>query len=198
MSAQIERDFEFLAGVYFEGRFMVNMYEFTLNMDVNTDSMHEQNIAMDRIKFMIYEVFDNAVFVAESEKKVIEKYKDAGLNVCIIPEEPYDQIIALLLMLKFEAISENKLNMFDIVLTSKLSDEVRFKEDIVIAQATYPMQGWWNDSSPSLTCNVKSKNKKEKVVKLVSTNEWNDLGLSWKEKKETTNEIMFTSEILEK
>ena len=44
----------------------------------------------------------------------------------------------------------------------------------------------------------KSKNKKEKVVKLVSTNEWNDLGLSWKEKKETTNEIIFTSEILEK
>jgi hypothetical protein len=167
-------------------------------MDVHTDSIHEQNIAMDRIKFMIHEVFDNAVFVAESEKKVIEKYKDAGLKVCVLPEEPYDQIIALLLMLKFEAISENKLNMFDIILTSKLSDEVRFKEDIVIAQATYPMQGWWNDSSPSLTCNVKLKNKKEKVVKLVSTNEWNDLGLSWKEKSEPTNEIMFTSEILEK
>jgi hypothetical protein len=198
MSTTIQRDFTFHAAAYYAETFLMNTYDIQLTMTVETDSIREQNIAMDRIKFMIYEVFDNAVFVAESEKKVIEKYKDAGLKVCVLPEEPYDQIIALLLMLKFEAISENKLNMFDIILTSKLSDEVRFKEDIVIAQATYPMQGWWNDSSPSLTCNVKLKNKKEKVVKLVSTNEWNDLGLSWKEKSEPTNEIMFTSEILEK
>ena len=193
MSAQIERDFEFLAGVYFEGRFMVNMYEFTLNMDVNTDSMHEQNIAMDRIKFMICEVFDNAVFVAESEKKVIEKYKDAGLNVCIIPEEPYDQIITILLILKLNAIAEGRLNITDIYLESELSDSVRFSYDIETARHNpFGNKGWWLDSSTSIA-DVEKTTKKEKIVRLVKNTDWANVGLEW-EKKSKASEILFTTD----
>ena len=97
MNTQIEREFDFQAGVFFEDSFLMNFYEFTLFMEVNTDSIREQNVAMDRIKYLIYESLENSVFVNFKETKTIEKYMDAGLKVAVIPEDPYDQIIALIL-----------------------------------------------------------------------------------------------------
>ena len=98
MNATIERDFEFLAGVHFDDSFLMNRYEFTLAIEVNTESIIEQNVAMDRMKYMVYEAFENCVFVSNTEADVINKYTNAGIKVCAIPQEPYDQIISLTIM----------------------------------------------------------------------------------------------------
>lgn len=188
MTAHIEREFDFQAGVYFQGEFLINSYEFNLYLDVNTESIREQNIAMERLKYLIYESFENTVFVDFSETKTIQKYTDAGLKVCITPEAPYDQIIALLILLKANAICEDKLKITDISLVSKLSDNVKFIENIETATGAIVTEGWWSNSTPSL-CS-KHQNKKEKIVKLVK-DEWADLGLSWKEKKSKSTEVVF-------
>ena len=98
MTTRISREFEFLAAVHYEGNFLLNRYSVLLSMDVQTDSIAEQNIAMDRIKYLVHEVLDSAVFVQDLETKAIEKYQAAGLKTCILPEEPYDQIITILLL----------------------------------------------------------------------------------------------------
>lgn len=190
MNAQIERDFDFQAAVYFQNTFLINLYSFTINIEVNTESIHEQNVAMDRLKYLMYEVFENAVFIDENEQDVIKLYKAAGLKICTLPEEPYDQIIALLLMLKFESVCEGRLKMLNINFTSKLSDQVRFKEDILTAQHTYGDSGWWIEPTPSIECTKQKRQGKEKVVKL-KNNEWNETGLVWKEKREKSTEIVF-------
>lgn len=189
MSAQIERDFEFQACVYFEHEFLINHYNLTLVLEVNTEAIHEQNIAMERLKFLIYDCFENSVFVRLDELNVIEKYTNAGLKVCIIPDDPYDQIIALLILLKSNAVCEGKLKITDITLTSKLSDEVRFIENIETANNAISYEGWWNSKHPSLCSDIQTK--KGKVVKLVK-DEWSDLGLGWKEKKNKPAEVKFT------
>lgn len=195
MSTEIEREFTFQAGVYFEQQFIMNLYDFKLTLEVNTESIREQNVAMERIKFFIYEKLENCIFVNEKEKKIIEKYNDCNFKVCHIPEDPYDQIISLILLLKLEAITEGKLKILEIVLTSKLSDEVKFKEVIETARMHFGSDGWYNESSTSISGSNKISNKKEKIVKLVS-NDWNDVGLSWKEKQKSkqTAEILFISE----
>lgn len=189
MSATIERDFDFLACVYFQNEFLVNQYNFTFCMEVNTESIFEQNIAMERLKYLVYECFENSVFVAINETNIIEKYTNAGLKVCILPEEPYDQIVALLLLLKASYVTEEKLKITDIYLTSKISDDVRFIENIETAVNAMPVDGWWNNSLPSL-CS-KSQSKKDKVVKLVK-DEWASIGLGWKEKKSKSGEVLFS------
>jgi len=191
MSTKIEKDFSFQAIVYFKNNFLINSYHFTLIINVNTDSILEQNVAMDRIKYLTHEVFQNSVFINENEIAVIKKYIDAGLKVSIIPEDPYDQIIALLLMLKINSVCENRILVSKIILTSDLSDGVRFSEDVETAQQMFLKNGWWNEFNPSLTCTGKTKNKKEKVVKLIN-NEWNDVGLIWKDRKEKPSEILFS------
>lgn len=192
MGTRISRDFDFLSAVYFEGNFLLNSYNVSLTFTVETDSIHEQNIAMDRIKFFVNQQLENCVFVQDTETKIIEKYQHAGLKVCCLPEEPYDQIITVLLLYKINAICEGRLVATDIQLNSILSDEVGFLYDIDDLTNQHPYKnGWWTDSSTTITNNATGK--KEKIVKLVKKHDWASLGLDWKE-KEDCNEIFFMPE----
>lgn len=192
MSAIIEKDFDFQAGVYFQNTFIINAYSFTLQIDVNTDLVIEQNVAMDRIKYIVYECFENCVFVESNEQDTIKKYTDAGLKVCTIPDEPYDQIIALVIMLKLNSVCEDRLRVSEITLTSKLSDDIRFKETLETAQENFKGNGWYNEITPNIsTPYKKDKKEKDKVVKL-KNNEWKSMGLLWNEPRNKPKEIIFS------
>jgi hypothetical protein len=193
LSTRIERDFSFQAGVHFEGNFIMNVYNLTLLMEVETLSIVEQNIAMDRIIYFLEDTLANSVFVESTEKKAIEKYTQADIKVSTVPEEPYDQIITILLILKLNAIAEGRLNITDIYLESELSDSVRFSYDIETARHNpFGNKGWWLDSSTSIA-DVEKAAKKEKIVRLVKHSDWANVGLEW-EKKAKASEIIFTSE----
>lgn len=193
MATRIERDFSFQAGVHFEGNFIMNVYNLTLLMEVETLSIVEQNIAMDRIIYFLEDTLANSVFVESTEKKAIEKYTQADIKVSTVPEEPYDQIITILLILKLNAIAEGRLNITDIYLESELSDSVRFSYDIETARHNpFGNKGWWLDSSTSIA-DVEKNTKKEKIVRLVKHSDWANVGLEW-EKKAKASEIIFTSE----
>lgn len=193
MATRIERDFSFQAGAHFQGTFLMNLYSISLVMEVETDSIHEQNIAMDRIKYFLSECLANSVFIENTEKKAIENYTTAGIKVCTLPEEPYDQIVALMLILKCNAITEGRLTITDLVLMSDLSDEVRFVYDIDTASMNpFGKKGWWLEANQSIT-DVKT-NKREKVVKLVKTCDWAIPELEWEEKASRPTQIIFTTD----
>ena len=194
MATKIEREFAFQAGVYFEGEFLMTIYELALKMEVDTASIKEQNIAMDRLHYFLHECLGNSIFVQDSEKKVIEKYMQADIKVCTLPDEPYDQIITILLLLKLNAITEGKLHITDISLMSGLSDDVKFVYDIETV-ANHPFdKGWWSDSSTIMSDIIKS-NKKDKIVRLVKQHsDWAAVGLDWEQKEYTTTEIIFNND----
>ena len=193
MNPKIEKTFTLYSAVHFQDKFLINLYDFSVSMEVETDSVKEQNIAMDRIKYFLYDCLENAVFVYEKEHKAIEKYMNSGINVCTLPDEPYDQIIASVLLLKFKAITEGRLIITDIQLTSKLSDNVRFWLEMEVVEEAYGSSGWWMEPNTLINTNTKT-NKKDKIVKLFKNTEWNEVGLSWKPKASQTSEIVFTME----
>jgi len=193
LSTRIERDFSFQAGVHFEGKLIMNVYGFTLAMEVETESIVEQNIAMDRIIYFLKDSLTNSVFVQTSDKKAIEKYTQADIKVCTVPEEPYDQIITMLLILKLNNITEGRLNITDIFLESELSDSVRFSYDFETAKHNpFGNKGWWLESSTSMN-DIEKNTKKEKIVRLVKHNDWANVGLEW-QKKTKASEILFTTD----
>lgn len=194
MSTRIEKEFAFTAGVHFNNQYVINCYDFSLSMLVDTESIREQNVAMERIKYFLYECLENSVFINQSEKKSIENYANAGIKICTLPEEPYDQIVSLLLMTKLNSITEGRLTITDIVLGSKLSDGVNFcMVSETAEQMLSDVSGWWNEPTTSINqCKMKA-DKKGKVVKLFNNHgEWNEIGLSWKEKSGQSKEILFT------
>ena len=194
MSTTIKRDFEFATGVHFEGSYFINTFEITLTMSVETESIREQNIALDRIKYFLYDCMENCVMVAEAEKKVVEKYLAAGMKICTLPEEPYDQIVTLVLANKLNNITEGRLLLMDIELKSRLSDDVSFVYDFETIVLSNPYKkGWWMDSTTNIS-DVKCTNKKEKIVKLIKTSDWGNVQLDWAEKVSKPMEILFNSD----
>ena len=197
MTTRIEREFSFQAGVYFKEEFLMNLYTITLYMEVETESIREQNVAMERIKYFLNDCLENCFFVQDSEHKVIEKYNSCGFKVCTVPEEPYDQIITLLLLTKLNSITEGRLIITDMTLGSRISDEVKFICDIESPRGPLESPGWWADSGTSISDPIKKSVRKDKIVKLFKTptTDWAEYNLVWKEKDHTANcEIVFTTE----
>lgn len=193
MSTRIEKQFIFQAGIYYEDRFMMNIYDFSISMLVQTDSVREQNIAMERIKYFVNECLESSIFVNKEKTDIIKQYQDCGFKIAVLPEDPYDQVIGLLLMLKLNAIAEGRLKITDIVFGSKHSDEVSFCLVLEQAEIAFPESGWWTESHNCITKNLKA-NKNEKVVKLFDYLSWESLGLTWKEKKKKSSEKVLTLE----
>jgi len=166
-------------------------------MEVETESIREQNVAMERIKYFLNECLENGIFVQDTEHKVIEKYNSCGFKVCTVPEEPYDQIITLLLLIKLNSITEGRLVITDMTLGSRISDDVRFICDIESPRGPLESPGWRSDIGTSISDPIKKSVKKDKIVKLFKTpsTDWAEYNLVWKEKDQTANcEIVFTTE----
>jgi hypothetical protein len=197
LTTRIERDFSFQAGVYFKEEFLMNVYTISLYMDVETESIREQNVAMERIKYFLNDCLENSIFVQDTEHKVIEKYTSCGFKVCTVPEEPYDQIVTILLLTKLNSITEGRLVITDITLGSRISDQVKFSYDIESPRGPLESSGWWTDSGTSISDPVKKLVRKDKIVKLVKipSTDWAEHNLVWKEKDIfSKSEIFFTNE----
>lgn len=191
MTARIHRSFDFHAGVYFSGDFYINSYDVDITFNVESESIHEQNIALERIKYLLHDCIEHSIFVHEREEIVIEKYMDAGLRVCTLPEDPYDQVVGIMLLVKLNAITEGRLVPTDVSISSRMSDGVSCLHSLEEDTGPFKQKGWWNEASTKIN-DHKVKNKK--VLKLTKhRNDWNELELGWTESDQIkpTAEIVF-------
>lgn len=189
MTTSIQREFNFHAANHINS-FMISYYSVNLFIEVETDSSYEQNVAMDRIKLFIYDIINDAVFVNVKNKKAIDNYESCGIRVCSLPEDPYEQIINVMLYKKLNAIVEDRMTILELSLTSTNSDGMVYIHDIDEPTGPFEADGWWSNSDMSISGVRKSK---DKVVTLFGrTPSWDEVGLSWKEKELTlTPDIPF-------
>jgi hypothetical protein len=196
MTARIQRTFEFLSGLHFEEDFYVNQYFVDVYFDVESDSIREQNIALDRIKYFLNHNLQNSVFVDSKETETVEKYMNAGMRVCTLPEEPYDQIIGIMLFVKLNSIAEGRLLITDINISSGMSDEVTCCFNSEDSIGPFVTKGWWNHRSPKIN-NFTGTSKGKKVVKISKTKaDWSDLGLNWEPSSVNTIQPMNSEVVL--
>lgn len=176
--SRIEKDFSFLAGVYFDETYMMNLYSMKLYIDIITDNDNEQLTALERIHYFIKNYVEHALFICEEHKSQINLFEKAGLTVLTIPEEPYDQIVGLILLRKFNAITENRIVVSEIKFGSKLSSDIRFHNTAEESEE-FDEVAWYNDGTLSIQ-HAHKKVKKDKIVKFDELEDWNKVGLVWK------------------
>lgn len=192
MTTRVKREFSFVAGIWLEGEYQIGLYSFTVFIEIFTDDPYEQSVALERMKYFTDECLTNCVFVEATEKKVIDTLTSLGMKVCVLPLEPYDQAIAIPLLMKLNAITEGKLHITNMSFKSQISDDVEYLIDIEDEVEAYNTKNsWWNDTGSNIS--DKKSNKKDKIVKLHKDNEWSELDLGWKHScKPETSEIIFT------
>ena len=187
MTTRIEKDWEFNSGLFLSEKLILNSYKITCSMTVETEHIREQNIAMERLNFFIEEIIDSCIFL-QKDDKIIPELKKLGIKICILPEEPYDQIIGMILLLKLNSILENRLIITDLIIQSKIGDEIKFNVIQEIAESFFSGNNWYNSTEICLMDIQKENDKKTKIVKLFS-DQWAELGLSWKEVKQSTKKV---------
>lgn len=181
LSTRIVKDYTIDAAVHFENEFMISPFEMQIYMDVETDSVREQNVAIERMNYFLNYHIDSAIFVDSQLAETIAKYEAAGITVLELPEEPYDQIVGTILMLKCNAIMEERLIITDCVFGSKLSSGIKFDLALEQVQENFTGKYWWNNHTVSTAMTTTSK-KKDKIVKLFDADKWTELNLTWREK----------------
>lgn len=179
MNTRIEKDFYFQTGIHFENKYHINSYEIVLSILVETESAREKNIAMDRITYFLSDVIQNAVIVNCKDTTAIQLYKNANLKVCELPDDPHDQIFAMVLLLKLNAITEGRIKITDMVLGSSLSDGVKYNIVSEVAECAFSKKAWWNQADGSVGEN---EDANDKIVNLFAKKVWVELGLIWKER----------------
>jgi len=192
VTTRVKREFSFVAGIWLEGEYQIGLYSFVVFIEIFTDNPYEQSVALERMKYFTDECLTNCVFVEATEKKVIDTLTSLGMKVCVLPLEPYDQAIAIPLLMKLNAITEGKFHITNMSFKSQISDDVEYLIDIEDEVEAYNTKNsWWNDTGSNIS--DKKSNKKDKIVKLHKDNEWSELDLGWKHScKPETSEIIFT------
>lgn len=188
MITRIERDIFFVTGIHFDDNYFINTYDCSLSMLVETDIPKEHTIAMERLDYFIKNVVSNGVFVDEDDHESIEKYSNAGMTVMTLPGQPYDQIVAMTILLKLNAIMENRIKITDITISSLLGEGLRYPIVSETAENADIMIGdnWWHRSDLDTTNqNVFLFEPENNVVKLFDDSVWGQHDLSWKEKPKT-------------
>lgn len=195
MTARIQRSFDLQMGVHFTGVFYMNIYDIDLHFNVETENIKEQNIALERIKFYLAECLENSIFISDQEEDAIEKYMAANLKVSVLPEEPYDQIVAIMLMTKLNAIAEGRLVITDISISSRMSDGVSCMHDVDDNMGPFIINDWYSENNTKIN-NYKYSPKNKKILKLVKQVDWSDIYLNWDSPEEPIVQDIVANEIV--
>ena len=175
MNVRLEIKYDFSAGAYIEDNLYFNQYYIHLDIITISNDFYEQNIAADRISHMIHDCFAHSVFVDEADAEAIEKFKNADIRTISVPGEPVDQILGMMLFSKITAVVEDKLDIFQLKISSKFGGDVVYLQSALEDTGPFDTTGWWSNSEP-VTENV---SESRKVVQFNKNSLWADLGLDW-------------------
>jgi hypothetical protein len=179
MNVKIGCTLRFTAGAWFNSHLIMNNYTTTLKLLTITADHNNQNIALDRVKYLVEQCLTDTVFICDSETDQIELLRAAGIGVTALPEEPVDQVIGMALFSKFNAIMEGNMLVRSILLSSEAGDDIIYEHDS--AEDNHPFEntaGWWNNHEPTHALES-AAGQPDTLVILPVGKLWREVGLEW-------------------
>ena len=104
----------FTAGINLSTGVVMNTFSVDIQLMTSTTDNIDQNIALERIKYILFEQLADSIIIGEKDKKECIKFADAGFRTIVLPDEPADQLIGLAIWCKIEAITKNVMEIIDI------------------------------------------------------------------------------------
>lgn len=176
MNVRIEYPAEFLAGAYWENVVLMNCYTVRCEMLTGTTDNVEQNIALERLKWILFHGMQNSVFIDAKEKTAIKRLEAAGVRTVVLPAQPVDQVVGMMLYCKLDAVMEGRITMTQLSLSSELGENIIYYQNSMESVGPLSQQGWWQ--SPEPNCGP-GKTIASKVVDIGTGQTWKSLDLHW-------------------
>jgi hypothetical protein len=192
MNVRLKKQFYFHCGVVYKEQWSINEYTLSIDMLTASEDPHEQNIAYERIKYWISEVLAHSTLISYNSK-LLEAYQKTGQRVLVLPDEPVDQIIGMMICLKLNAICENRIIITDIDVSSTEGENVIFKHTSGEMVGPFTEDSWWIDPRPCWA-DPKNKQRKGNVISLAKVPEWHELNLDWDEEGEEEETVVLLAD----
>lgn len=147
--------------VVLENTILTNQYKCELFMDVETDNGEDQNVAFERIKIMLNNIFEDAVLINMFNPLLPMLKNNFEAKIITLPLDPLDLVIANIIYHKINSICEGRLHVGLVKLSSSQGENITVYFDDEFAEEAN-MQNpeiyshieekpWWhrNDASHS-------------------------------------------------
>jgi hypothetical protein len=189
MNVKLSHDIGFSTVVIEGSKISPNSFYLKINMVTVSDNNILQNIAIQRILFFLNEVIHGSVLCKITNpiaNKFIKLAKDS--NVILLPEEPFDQVIGMILYSKLNSIVEGNLEIDLLTIGSEFAPDLTYSiedfEEFAFdnSKVKFP---WWE--RPDLTTSDTPRLMKK-------TPEWSTFGLGWDTKITTESGVEFVFE----
>ena len=188
MNVRLKKTFTWYAAIVYGDRFLINHYTAEISMITVTADNDEQNIAYERTKMFIRDVIDGSVMISQNSPN-LGLYQKIGTKILVLPEEPFDQIVGMMLYLKLNAVMENRMVVTDVELQSHAGDTMNYLHSAGESVGPLEQEGWWLDSRP--TWANSPEKPRSKIVNLSRSPEWADHGLDWTDGKNSSDSVVF-------
>jgi hypothetical protein len=182
MNVRLQRDFEFSAGVYWDDQFLMNEYRVKVDFTTLTEIPQEQTTAFERMRTFIEGVLQDTVFLHYEDHERARTLAELNIKSAILPAEPFDQIIGIMLFCKLNAIVEGKVEITDVQVCSKAGNWVWFLHAQEESTGPFANENWWHDAS-IMTVMKPKPIKGDKIVSLEKTPAWAEFGLEFNSAK---------------
>ena len=188
--ARLKKTLSWSAGLVYQDEFYINHYDAVINLVTVSPDSDQQNIAYERTKFWVQHVLDSAIFLAHDDPQ-LSVWQGTGARIIVLPDEPVDQIIGIMLYLKLNLIMENRMVVTDIEISSAVGDHTSYLHSHGEGVGTGLSQsGWWTDPRP-VWSDAEIQTSNGNIVNLAKIMEWSEYDLAWDTPKQSSDTVVF-------
>ena len=178
MNVRFRSSYTIFANTFLQKYLQANRYQIVVDFLIHSEDADEYNIAVDRASYFMHALCSNAIFVKEDDIEKFPELDNMGCDVIVLPEEPNDQIIGLMVFCKLNAIMEGRVSVTDVSIKSHVGLDYEYLHNEEEFIGPFEDSGWWNDSDVGIR-NTEDMSDENREIYLESLPEWSTIGLDW-------------------
>jgi len=187
--ARLKNQFEFISGMHIAGEMYFNRYALTIDFYTVNSSPEDQNTALDRIAFFLYDTVSRSTFIHQDEVKQIEAFTKAKMPVLTVPGPgPFDPVVLAILVTKMNAIMEDVLVISEAEIISEVSgplvyvwDSADDEDEVHLLVNDEDDTRWWASADPRFGSYPEGVDVDDVEETQPFPLTWEMLNLSWQE-----------------
>jgi len=185
--ARLKNQFEFIAGMYIAGEMYFNRYALTIDFYTVESTPEDQNTALDRIAYFLYDTVSRSTFIHEDETTQIKAFTKAGMPVLTVPGPgPFDPVVLGVLVTKMNAIMEDIIVITEAEVISEVSgplvyvwDSAYEDDEVHLLINDEDDTRWWASPDPRFGSYPTGVDVEELEEKSPFPLTWEMLDLAW-------------------
>ena len=190
MNVRLIKTWQWQSGLVYRDVFYINTYSATVHLHTTTMYDHDHDVAYGRMDHWFHDVMQDSVMLS-ADCSLVKAYAGTGQRLLIFPDQPVDQLVGIMLCLKLNRITEGRLVITDVDLSSVHGGDMTYQHNHSEALGPLAGAGWWQDARPVWN-HASSHTKGSKVVSLSRAAEWSSLDLDWQaESRSQDSSIVF-------